>query len=205
MTSKGLKAWSSNSWVNQYLDFSQSRAGIHYVPDSAATCHRKWPWNGLSIIALWKENPSYKCIQARDQRVNQKRNNFHIKWSFFLFFFFIVSSERIVALQVEQFSFLWISRSIYESHFTTHLHAVNLCFKVLSFTLIMIIYSLFRKGPLLVSLTSTALPQGSFRWCLLSHGSELRHGRSFSESQGSGLVCGGNRTGWNQESCTLSI
>lgn len=88
----------------------------------------------------------YVCIYiySRDRRVNQKRNNFHIKWS--VFPLFIVSSERIVAIQLEQFSFLWISCSIYESHFATHLHAVNLCFKVLSFPLIMIIYGSRRKA-----------------------------------------------------------
>lgn len=85
----------------------------------------------------------YIYMYSRDQRVNQKRNNFHIKWS--VFPLFIVSSERIVAIQLEQFSFLWISCSIYESHFATHLHAVNLCFKVLSFPLIMIIYGSLRK------------------------------------------------------------
>lgn len=86
----------------------------------------------------------YIYIYSRDQRVNQKRNNFHIKWS--VFPLFIVSSERIVAIQLEQFSFLWISYSIYESHFATHLHAVNLCFKVLSFPLIVIIYGSLQKA-----------------------------------------------------------
>lgn len=143
-----------------------------------------------SIAILWKEKPSYMYIQARDQRVNQKRNNFHIKWSFFPPFF-IVSSERIVAIQVEQFSFLWIPCSIYESHFATHLHAVNLCFKVLSFTLIMIIYSPFRKGPLLVKLSSTALPRGRLLQRLLSHGWKLRRGQSCRQLWGTGVLCNG--------------